>query len=547
MKTKTTPPAASFALIIKGSRKIVDYRDEFHEYGKGYYSKLETAVLTRQARDAIANFGLAFANPYYVDSVVRAIQQATTVTGSINPPFWLAGNGGAHIVVANGLVNLEAALAGNFANCRQPHTPDYFSLTHQDFDYDETSTCPEWDNFLDRFTCGDVAIIEMLAEFCGSCFMPDMRHERFLWLDGMPSSGKSTFLDVIIQVLGVANCSGCPLADYGSRFGMTPSLHKLANFDFDADVLKPFNETALQRYVSQDPHNFDRKGLEGVEARPTARSFFAGNGLPRVRGRSGAIFKRALIVPCRQVIAKPLLGRADEYVRREASGILNWMLRGAARLKQRGDFAVPQACRVAVQREQRDANPARRFLESNVTAVDGEPIVKNWLYGKYKQWCKDRGHESLHELNFGKEFWRVFPNATDGKTKGLNRKNCYYGVKFNLEEYDDFDTRLDDSPLPIETKDRIKILTYELQCSGLSFEEAKKKAHDQYGEPEELVDFGKLAKCNAPATTKASTVKAKVDPGLAGVLDGLGGNTVTITADDPEMTDLLNKLGANDG
>ena len=56
----------------------------------------------------------------------------------------------------------------------------------------------------------------------------------------------------------------------------------------------------------------------------------------------------------------------EGYWQDELPGILNWALAGLARLRARGRFDLPAACRGLLADHRRASDPAREFLDKRV-------------------------------------------------------------------------------------------------------------------------------------------------------------------------------------
>lgn len=241
----------------------------------------------------------------------------------------------------NGLLDLES---GGLL----PHTPDFFSRVCLPCEFDAAAACREFLSRADRICGGDAERVALLQEWFGYSLARTTNAQRFLILVGEGGNGKSVLCAALEAVLGGAdNVSSVSLEAFGERFGLTPTLGRLANVVADLSELDRVAEGHLKKYTSGELMTFDRKGLSPVEARPTARPTLATNIIPRFSDRSEGLNRRAILFPCKETIAphervfgmdKPDYWRAKG----ELPGMLNWALGAAAAADER--LAVHGAC-----------------------------------------------------------------------------------------------------------------------------------------------------------------------------------------------------------
>ena len=99
----------------------------------------------------------------------------------------------------------------------------------------------------------------------------------------------------------------------------------------------------LKQITAGDRLYLDRKGIAGVDIKPTARLVLATNNRPPLGDRSQGLWRRLLLVPFRVSIPESQQDRQlARKLRGELPGILNWALDGLIRLRQQGRFTESQ-------------------------------------------------------------------------------------------------------------------------------------------------------------------------------------------------------------
>ena len=71
-----------------------------------------------------------------------------------------------------------------------PHTPNYFTTVCLPYAYNPDAECPDFDEFLQNITLGRQDYIDLLQEFIGYLFRPDLREQKFLLCVGEGANGK---------------------------------------------------------------------------------------------------------------------------------------------------------------------------------------------------------------------------------------------------------------------------------------------------------------------------------------------------------------------
>jgi P4 family phage/plasmid primase-like protien len=298
--------------------------------------------------------------------------------------------------------------------------------------YDPDARCPEWARFVSGATEGNQECIDLLQEWFGYCLIHDTSFQRFLVLYGEGATGKTVTLDVLTALLGAANVSHVPVELFDRRFQLTPTLGKLANIATEVGEISRGAEAVLKAFTSGDRMYFDRKGIPGVEAFPTARLAFAANNLPRFADRSSGIWRRMLLLPYRVIIPAE---RQDPHLRgallRELPGVFNWALAGLCRLREQSHFTEPRVCLEALEAYRTESNPARAFLQEWAYFHPKARTACGTVYERYRGWCHDRGYIPLDASQFGKEVARCLPQVVRKRGAGSEpsaRSWCYAGL-----------------------------------------------------------------------------------------------------------------------
>jgi P4 family phage/plasmid primase-like protien len=335
--------------------------------------------------------------------------------------------------MANGILDVDALLADQ-DECLQPNTPQWFSQVNLPYALELNAVCPEWEAFLDYNLDQDPELVKLSQEWAGYLLTQSTDEQKFMILEGEGKNGKSVFIAGVSAMLGLENVSNVALENFGDRFQLTNTIGKLLNAAGDCGELDKTAEGLIKSFVAGDRMYFDRKGLSGFNAVPTARLMVACNNRPRFSDRSDGIWRRMLVVPWTVAIDKQKRRKGmDKIVWWQASGELPgmflWALRGLDRLRKQRDFTESEAMNKTIAEYKREMNPAKAFLVEMCDVVDLAQTTRGELYKLYGEWCKANGHShALSQMQFGKEVKRQFPKIQIEREATGDRPWYYSGL-----------------------------------------------------------------------------------------------------------------------
>ena len=142
-----------------------------------------------------------------------------------------------HLIVSNGILNLNRLLEGEAQASLTLHTPNFVSKVELPFPFDPQAQCPEWKTFLEE-VLPDPESRQLLREVFGYCLTYDTSLQKFFLFEGSGANGKGVVLRILTALLGEANVSSLPLEIFGHSHGLESTLGKLVNISLsDAEIL----------------------------------------------------------------------------------------------------------------------------------------------------------------------------------------------------------------------------------------------------------------------------------------------------------------------
>ncbi len=324
--------------------------------------------------------------------------------------------------------------------CFRPNSPDWFSTVTIPYDFDPEAKCQRFEDIMDHNLDMDPEKVKVLQEWAGYVLMPDTGEQKFLILEGEGSNGKSVYVAAITAMLGEDNVSTVPLEVFGERFARAETLGRLLNAAADCGELDRVAEGYLKPFTSGDRMFFDRKGVPGINCRPTARLMVNVNQRPRFSDRSRGIWRRMKLIKFEVEITREKrikgLDKIEHWQRSgELPGILNWAIRGLARLRAQNGFTESESENREIEDYKEEMNPARAFLGEYVEWTALGAISTRLLYQIYSRWTKESGYHALSERSFGREVKRKFPKVERERVgTRTERFYQYRGIQFSQDE-----------------------------------------------------------------------------------------------------------------
>lgn len=309
------------------------------------------------------------------------------------------------------IINLRNGLYDLRENKFIEHSPYVFTINQLNCNYDETAKCPDVDKFLNSISDNNPEIREMLEQILGYLLIGDCRFQYAFVLLGNGANGKSRFLEMIMNWIGLDNCSSLALEDLSERFRTSQLVGKIANIGDDSgnDLLK--NSAIFKKLVTGDSITVEFKHGQPFQFANRAKMLFAANALPPCTDKSDGFFRRIIIVPFRAVF-KPGLPGYDPNINDKLgtetakSYILNLAIRSAQKMIADKRITVPESIKTLTQGYEMDNNNVLQWLSSKPTILDKK---LQETYTEYCLYCNTYNTIAVKITKFVQEICRKFP------------------------------------------------------------------------------------------------------------------------------------------
>ena len=321
--------------------------------------------------------------------------------------------------------------------------------------YDPHATCKLWEKTINEIMEDNTEKIRYLQKILGLCLTGITAEEELYFFYGASTrNGKSTICETVLSILNDYGATISPetLAVKANKDSRTasPDIAKLAGIRlviaseppkkmiFDTSLVKTLTgrDRVTARFLHQNEFCFT----------PKFKLLINTNYLPTITDQT--VFKSGRI---RVVSFNKHFGEHEQNkklkdeLRKEANGILNWMISGLYLYRKEG-LEPPAAVRDSTDEYEIDSDKIGRFISECLVKSDKNTSAKD-VYEKYSKWCSDSGLGVDGRNNFYIELKTRGLFGASGTVNGKTVRNVVRGYVFAEE---DFMTVDENEPLPFD-------------------------------------------------------------------------------------------------
>ncbi|WP_169979893.1 DNA primase family protein [Tautonia rosea] len=296
--------------------------------------------------------------------------------------------------VLNGTLDLRTGTLG-------PHRREDVITKLAPVEYDPDAECPLWEATLERVFNGDETLIGYWQRLCGYVITGDVSEQALPILYGTGANGKSTLLNVLLDLLGPDYSMKAPPDFIMAR---RQSVHPTERADLFGRRLVVaietseggrMDETLVKELTGSDKIRARRMREDFWEFSPTHKLMLCTNHKPEIRGTDHAIWRRLKLVPFLVRIPEGEQDRALPLkLSKELPGILAWCVRGCLLWQEHG-LAPPDAVTEATTAYRAEQDVLGSFLDDECV-INGQAKARaSQLWTRYEEWAKRNGEDAL--------------------------------------------------------------------------------------------------------------------------------------------------------
>jgi putative DNA primase/helicase len=392
---------------LLGAHDFVTPRDTgmiwMYNEEKGFYNpRGETEIETILAREL---------QHHYTQNELREILGQIRARTYIDRSELGAGGDTDLVCVGNGVYNLRT-------DELEDHSPDYYFTRGVDVDYNPDAEPEEIEQWLDDVVSRDEDN-QTLLEIVGAALSPTYEHGKFLILFGEGSNGKSTFFELVEELLGQDNVSGWTLQDLSeNRFANADLVGKFANVAPDMPGKRLQETGTLKTLTGGDQTMAERKGEDAFEFVNTATLMFGANRPPAIPEPSRAVKRRIVPIRFKQSFTSEDDDNPDKRNKQdlmaeltteeEMEGLLKAAIEGLQRLRENGDVSLPETLDERLEYYEQFSDPIKEFRVNTLENATGCRVKKSNIYDAYTAYC----HANDYAPTSKSAFWRELGKTT---------------------------------------------------------------------------------------------------------------------------------------
>ncbi len=299
------------------------------------------------------------------------------------------------------LINLKNGLYNVLTNELMPHDPKILSTIRLGGSYKPGAKCPAFLRYLkDVFPETEIPLIQ---EMMGYFLVPINKAQKSFVMVGKPDSGKSTFLNIVQDILlGHENVSNLTWKALDEKFATVQLFGKLANIFADLPSGNIQDTGIFKSITGEDYITAQHKFKEYFSFKPFCRLLFSCNNMPKnYTDRSDGFYRRLILIRFDHAIPDDKKDSSlKEKLMLEADGILMWALEGLKRLMENNfRFSETASTRAELELYKAENSSVLAFIsESNYSE-----ILREDLYAAYQEYCNKNGHKVVSQIRFNKD------------------------------------------------------------------------------------------------------------------------------------------------
>jgi putative DNA primase/helicase len=332
---------------------------------------------------------------------------------------------GEYLGVENGVIDLRTGelIQGD---------PSYLMMMSAPVCYEPQAECPISRRFLHDITEGDEDKIELLQQIAGSGLVGNTKEKMFMF-QGSGSNGKSTFINILLHILGATE-------NRGYKAGVNPKVfvEHVNNPEYFLAKLKAarlitmsetsnggiLNDTLVKQVVDSE---------EGLQARVVRGEAFdlsvvgtvllLTNNLPKVISTDEGTWRRLCLVTFNRTFTEDEKDRTlMSQLKTEKEGILNWCVQGAIRYFANGKkFVIPKSVENETKEWRLLEDKLGSFIDEKMVQHPQSSVKLSQVMEVYKDWCAARNQYAGSEKELKKQLMTRGMSVVKTGQRGWNR------------------------------------------------------------------------------------------------------------------------------
>lgn len=289
---------------------------------------------------------------------------------------------------------------------------------------------PKIDEFMAHISAnrdGSVNIMkqQFLYQIAGYCLLKKNFFSKFFIFQGDGGTGKSTFQDLIVKMVGEVNRARVGIDKMDNDYYLATLLSRLINIDDDAVDGKVLENTGrFKSLVSGNEITVRQIFREPITFTPYATCMFSCNKLPRIMDKTSGLYRRLVIIELNNKVTKPDPLFLEKLTARDMEYFLFKAVYWVGIALQEGKFRISQSEQELLRKFKcRQSSLNEWVFEEKMTLKEiyNKGVIS--LYTFYTEWALNNGYKNLPSVLTFKEDICALYKVEVGYTGDINRQS----------------------------------------------------------------------------------------------------------------------------
>jgi len=249
-----------------------------------------------------------------------------------------------------------------------------------------------------------------LYQVVGYCLLKKNAFRKFFIFQGKAGTGKSTFTELIMRLVGRDNTVNIPLSKMDQDYYLAMMLSKLLCYDDDAEGSRTLeNSGRFKSMVAGNPTTVRQIFLRPIEFINFATIIVNCNELPRILDKTDGLYDRMVIVELNNKILK----RDPSFLERITSLDMEYFLyksvQAISHALQQGEFAIHQTSDEILRKFKRRQSSVYEYVHRN------KYTLRYWYksscapqFSLFTEWSQSNGFKPMTSTTFREEICALY-------------------------------------------------------------------------------------------------------------------------------------------
>ena len=283
----------------------------------------------------------------------------------------------------------------------------------------------------------------LLFEIIGYTLYPRYVFNKAVLLTGAGNNGKTTFLKLLLKILGQNNVSAVSLKRIveGDKFASIELYHKLANISSELFQFRVTNTDLFKKLTGEDYVEGQKKFKDPIYFVNYAKLINATNELPIVKDQTYGFWRRWIVIEFPHQFEHDPTFFDRTFTNEEIEGIITVSLLAFARVMQQWKFDFEDTSVDIKEKWERASDSVYAFVKDLIESGRAEYDPKNGdlctpvkeFYQAYSEWCEENDRKPEAQQTVTRRLESRFRITKSQKRIKGERVWCYVGIRLKGE------------------------------------------------------------------------------------------------------------------